>query len=359
VTHASTLALSAAVLLGLAAAGCSKQQEAALPARPVLYTVVTPQTVATFGPFAGTVEPRYASQLGFQIGGRMVERDVDVGDLVKAGQRLAALDPKVPALALDKARADVADAKAQQTNAATTAQRQVVLLGEGAVAKARVDATTAAADTAQAKLNQAEAALDKARDQLGYTVLHADFDGVVTNWSAEIAQDVAAGQVVVTVARPEIKEAVVDIPDDLVARVHAGDAFTVVLQVDRTITAEAHVREIAPQSESATRSRRVRMTLQDPPQAMRLGTTITVALHSTVPPRVTLPATAIRDHDGVSSVWLVSMSGDRVTSRDVTLLDRAGAEVTVMAGLSADDKVVIAGVHSLSENQAVRLGRPL
>ncbi len=348
-----------AALLALAVAGCSEKHEADLPPRPVFYTVAIPQTEATFGPFAGTVEARYSSQLGFQVGGRMVERDVNVGDPVKAGQRLAALDPRVPSFALDKAKADVAEAKAEQANAASTAQRQGVLLGEGAVAKSQVDATTAAAATTDAKVKQAEASRDKARDQFGYTVLHADFDGVVANWSAEVAQEVAAGQVVVTVAQPEVKEAVVDIPDDLIARVHVGEAFTVVLQVDRTITAEAQVREIAPQSERATRSRRVRMTLRDPPPAMRLGTTITVALHSAIAPRITLPATAIRDHDGVSSVWIVSTSGDRVTSRDVELLQRTGDEVTVGAGLGPDDKVVVAGVHSLSENQPVRLGRQL
>ncbi|MFD0935582.1 biotin/lipoyl-binding protein, partial [Methylobacterium trifolii] len=98
----------------LALSACKPAEEAkAPPIRPVLYTVAKPVDTVRFGPFAGTVEPRYQSQLGFQIGGRVVARDVTVGDIVKKGQRLAALDPVVPRFALTRAEADVADARAQ------------------------------------------------------------------------------------------------------------------------------------------------------------------------------------------------------------------------------------------------------
>lgn len=342
----------------LALAGCDrKEAEAPVPVRPVLYTVVAPVTSETFGPFAGTVEPRYSAKLGFQIAGRMVARDVEVGDLVKPGQRLAALDAKVPSFALNQAKADVADAEAQNSNAAATAARQKRLYDGGSVTKAQLETATAAADTAAARLVQARAGLQKAQDQFGYTELRSDGAGVVTAWTAEVAQVVPAGQSVVTVARPDVIEAVVDIPDGLIGGVRPGEAFSVALQSAPGVTARGAVREIAPQSDSATRTRRVRLTLEGPPPAFRLGTTVAVSLRRPIPPRIALPATALRSRDGHDAVWLVT--GDRVVSRDVTVADRGADAVTVETGLAADDEVVIAGVHSLSEGQAVRLGKPL
>ena len=352
--------------LGFALAGCDrKEADAPLPVRPVLYTVVAPVATEIFGPFAGTVEPRYQAKLGFQIAGRIVARDVDVGDLVKPGQRLAALDAKVPTFALNQAKADVADAEAQAANTGSTAERQRTLFGGGAVAKAQLDSAVAAADTATARLTQARANLQKAQDQFGYSELKSDVAGVVTAWQAEVAGVVSSGQAVVTVARPDVLEAVVDIPDRLIDRVAPGDAFTVALLAAPGITARGEVREIAPQSDSATRSRRVRMTLKEPPPSFRLGTTVTAALQRAVAPRITLPATAIRDRDGHSAVWVVAPARDRppgdgvVASRDVTLIESTPERVTLGGGLERDERVVIAGVHSLSEGQAVRLGQPL
>ncbi|WP_246688051.1 efflux RND transporter periplasmic adaptor subunit [Methylobacterium sp. WL120] len=340
----------------LALAACKPAEEAkAPPVRPVLYAVAKPIEAVRFGPFAGTVEPRYQSQLGFQVGGRVVARDVTVGDLVKKGQRLAALDTVVPRFAMTRAEADVADAKAQSENAAATEARTRRLMEGGNVTQAQLDGMVANRDTAQARLTQAQASLQKARDQMGYTELHADFDGVVTQRNAEIGQDLTAGQTVVTVARPEVREAVVDIPDDLVAAMPKDGRFTVALQSAPTVTAVGTVRETAPFADSSTRTRRIRMSLENPPGAFRLGATITVSLVRKVPPRFVLPATAILSADGRDAVWVVNAAGDAAKRVAVTVTDRRGDYVGVASGLSAGDRVVVAGVRSLAEGQAIRL----
>ena len=339
-----------------ALAACKPAEEAkAPPVRPVLYAVAKPIEAVRFGPFAGTVEPRYQSQLGFQIGGRVVARDVTVGDLVKKGQRLAALDTVVPRFAMTRAEADVSDAKAQSENAAATEARTRRLMEGGNVTQAQLDGMVANRDTAQARLTQAQASLQKARDQMGYTELHVDFDGVVTQRNAEIGQDLTAGQTVVTVARPEVREAVVDIPDDLVAAMPKDGRFTVALQSAPTVTAVGTVRETAPFADSSTRTRRIRMSLENPPGAFRLGATITVSLMRKIAPRFVLPATAILSADGRDAVWIVNAAGDAAKRVPVTVSDRRGDYVGVARGLSAGDRVVVAGVHSLAEGQAIRL----
>ncbi|ACA15628.1 efflux transporter, RND family, MFP subunit [Methylobacterium sp. 4-46] len=350
-----TAALLTAALLALA--GCQQEKaEAPPPVRPVLAVAAERQASETFGPFAGTVEPRYQTQMGFRIGGRIVARDVYVGDLVAKGTRLAALDPTVQQFALLRARADVADAQAQVQNTTAAESRQRTLFENGsAVTQAQLDAAVAARDTATARLAQVRAALQKAEDELGYATLTADFDGVVTAWSAEVGQVVPAGQAVVTVARPDIREAVVDIPDALMGEVPREAVFTVTLLSAPGLTARGRVREIGPLAEASTRTRRVRMTLVDPSPAFRLGTTVTVALERRIAPRIPLPSTALLDPEGRPAVWVVAADGKSVRRRDVTLVGRAGDRVFVGEGLAAGERVVVAGVHSLKEGQAVRL----
>ena len=344
------------VLLGLA--GCRDEAVPPPPLRPVLTATAATVTTEVFGPFASTVEARYQTQLGFQLAGRMIARDVFIGDTVHAGQRLAAVDPAVIQFALLRARADVVDAEAQLANAEGIEARQRALATGGNTAQATLDNAIAGRDTARARLDQTRASLRMAETQIGYTELHANFDAVVTAWNAEVGQYVDSGQAVVTLARPDLREAVVDIPDELIGRVAPGMGFTVRLQAAQDVTARATVREIGPVADEATRTHRVRLTLRDASPAFRLGTTITVAHAARIAPYVPVPAAAVLSENGASFVWLLAPDGGTVTRRRVTLAppgeDVAPATLLrVATGLADGDRVVTVGVHSLAEGQAV------
>lgn len=340
--------------LALLCAGCKEEAaQAPDPVRPVVVTTAAPVSFAVFGPFASTLEARYQTQLGFQLAGRMVARDVYVGDVVKQGQRLGALDPTVPQFALTRAQADVSDAKAQLLNAQGVEKRQRQLTEGGNVSEAVLDNAVAARDTAKARLDQVEAALRVAQEQIGYTELHASFDGVVTAWTAEVGQYVSNGQAVVTVARPDIREAVVDIPDELIGKVSPAMVFTVRLLSSPDITATAVVREIGPLADAATRSRRVRLTLQNPSSAFRIGTTITVQVETPMAPHVALPKVALLGEGGDRWVWVLAPDGRSVARRPVTVSGGEDGQVFVTGGLARGDKVVTVGVHSLKDGQAV------
>jgi RND family efflux transporter MFP subunit len=156
------------------------------------------------------------------------------------------------------------------------------------------------------------------------------------------------------VARPDIRDAVVDIPDDLIGKVHTGREFTASLSAAPTITAQANVREIGPSADTATRSHRVRLTLQNPSDAFRIGATITIAEEHPVPPRIFVPDTAILNEDGKHFVWLLEMDTARVEQREVSIARKDGDYVLIRTGLSAGDKIIIAGVHSLKDGQKVK-----
>ena len=354
------------VLASLAALGavglltaCQEEQHAESPTpRPVLSVVVAPQTMRNVG-FAGTVEPRYKSDLGFRVLGRIVSRDVNVGDVVRKDQRLATLDSVAYQLAVRSVQADLASATARLENAAATEARQRTLLGQNIANQAQFDAARQARETAEAGVTRAKADLDKAEQQLGYTELHADFDGVVTATEAELGEVVQPGQTVVTIARPDIREAVVDLPESSRQGLRPGARFAVALQLDPSVRAAGSVREIAPQADSTTRTRRVRITLDGPPESFRLGTTITATVMTQASPDIELPASALLERDGRTMVWVVDPVARTVSTREVTIAARDGSSVRVRDGLAPGIRVVTAGVNSLTPNQTVKIDEAL
>ncbi len=347
--------IAAALALGLAACR-DDAAEAPPPVRPVLSVVAVVRTTDTLGPFAGTIEPRYKADLGFRIFGRMVARFVDVGSIVQKGQELAALDPAVQALAVRSAEATVANAEAQFVNAEAEEARQRDLALRNITPQAQFELMQRNRETTEANLTRARASLRKAQDLLSFTRLAADFDGIVTARYAEPGQVVNAGQKVVTLARPEVREAVIAVPDDLAdALTHPND-FTMTVDLDHIVLMKAAaVRGVDPTADPTTRTRTVFLTLDDPPAAFRLGITIAVTLTQPVSPRIDLPATALLDKDGKSFVWVVDPAKSTVALREVTVAARSEDTVTITAGLSAGERIVVAGVHSLAAGQVVKV----
>ncbi|UCI31518.1 efflux RND transporter periplasmic adaptor subunit [Mesorhizobium sp. B4-1-4] len=347
------------ILLGLFALGalgaCSKSDEKPPEIiRPVLSVVIEPRTTQTFG-FAGSVEPQVSADLAFRLLGRVVSRDVKVGDIVSKGTTIAALDPTALELAVQAAKAELSNAEAQFANAAASEERQRQLLASANTSQSVFDAAQQARKAAEASVERAKASLAKSQEQLGYARLFSDFDGVVTAVGAEVGQTVSPGQTVVTVARSDLREAVVDIPDQLTGDLSAGTPFQVILQSLPTIQTGAKLREIAPQAEGATRTRRVRLTLTNPPQAFRLGSTVTATRVTKVAPTIELPMSALLEKDGAEKVWIVDPQTSSVSARDIKLASKNGGTFTVAEGLEAGMRVVTAGVHSLSEGQKVKV----
>jgi len=347
------------VMLGLFALGalaaCSKSEEKPPEIiRPVLSVVVEPRTTQTFG-FAGSVEPEVSADLAFRLLGRVVSRDVKVGDIVSKGTTIAALDPTALELAVQAAKAELSNAEAQFANAAASEERQRQLLASANTTQAVFDAAQQARKAAEASVERAKAALAKSQEQLGYARLFSDFDGVVTAVGAEVGQTVSAGQTVVTVARSDLREAVVDIPDQLTGDLTAGTPFQVILQSLPTIETQAKLREVAPQAEGSTRTRRVKLTLIDPPQAFRLGSTVTATRVTKVAPTIELPMSALLEKNGADKVWIVDPQTSSVSTKEIKVTAKGAATFIVAEGLEAGMRVVTAGVHSLSEGQKVKV----
>ncbi|MEB0039492.1 MULTISPECIES: efflux RND transporter periplasmic adaptor subunit [unclassified Pseudomonas] len=349
--------LSLMVLSSLMISACSKPEPPPEPVRPVLSIEVQPQSVENLGRFAGNIQARYESTLGFRVSGRIAQRSVDVGSEVENGQLLATLDPTDQQNNLRARQGDLARIEAQWINTQANARRQQELFDRGVGAQAQLDIAQTDLRTTRASLEQARAAVTQAQDQLNYSDLRADHAAVVTNWKVEAGQVVSAGQEVVTLARPDIKEAVIDLPASLADELHEGVEFKVAAQLAPEINTTATLREIEPQAERSTRTRRARLTLTDTPTAFRLGTAISVTLTTAIEPRVQLPINAVQNVDGKTQIWIVDVQNQTVAPREVNVISRDDDSVVLVAGVKAGERVVSAGVNSLKPGQKVKVDK--
>ncbi len=312
----------------LALASCKQEAKAPELVRPVLSTVLQPAIPGSTVE-VGTVQPRYETNLGFRVLGRLIARPVNVGDLVAKGQTIAAVDPTALELAVRSAKADLSKAQALLENANGTEERKRILVRTDATTKQSLDDAEQVRAGAQASAARASANLAKAIEQLGYAQVKAEFAGVVTAVSAEVGQVVSPGQSVATVARLDVREAVVDI----------GADFPV---------------EIVPQADQVTRMRRVRITLDNPPEGFRFGSTITAKLSNAPDPVLRLPESAVLKEGGETFVWVIDAPASTVSQHKVDLSEEeAGMRVT--DGITAGARIVTAGIHSLKPGQQVRI----
>jgi membrane fusion protein, multidrug efflux system len=349
-------------VVALASASCQKKDEEAqqeVP-RPVL-SVVAAETPASSLRLPGVVEPRMETQLGFRVLGRMIARNVNVGDLVKKDVVVAAIDPLTLELAVRSAQSDLDNAEAQLRTATTNEQRQRVLAEARTSTEAALEEAEQRRRTALASVAKARANLNRAQEQLGYAQLHAEFDGVVTATSAEIGQIVSAGQTVVTIARPDERDAVIDVPQAAAGQLRTGAPFEVTLQSDATEKASGVVREIAPEAESTTRTRRTKIALSNPSPAFRLGSVVTAWATISADPHIMLPSSAILKSESRTSVWVVDVPGKKVLSREVKIEGdiKPGGTVRIVEGVKPGDRVVVAGVNKLKDGQSIRIDQEI
>ena len=182
----------------------------------------------------------------------------------------------------------------------------------------------------------------------------ADGPGVVTSVGAEPGEVVRAGQMVAQVARDGGLDAVFDAPEQLVRTGPRDPAVEIALSDDPRIKAAGRIREVAPQADSATRTFQVKVGIIGPPEAMRLGSTVTGRIRLAAPDGVEVPATALSQSNGRPAVWVVDRRSQTVSLRIVDVERYEAASALIAQGLDTGDVVVTAGVQILRPDQKVR-----
>lgn len=355
-TTTRPLLIAAILAAGLALAACGAEPEAEAPApRPVRVVTVEKGVGGQIASFTGDVQAQDEAALAFRVSGRMIERSANVGDVVKAGQVVARLDPQNALNARRSAQAALAAAESQLVTAANTFERQEQLLRNGFTTQANHDAARTALQAAQSGVDNAEAQLKIAQDNVSYTELVADAAGTVTARGGEPGEVVQAGQMILQLARQGGRDAVFDVPANVLRAVPADPLITVALSDDPKVTATGRVREVAPQADPVTRTFRVRIGLDAPPAAMRLGSTVVGRVELGTDAAIELPASALTAVNDRPAVWVVDPANGTVALRNIELRRFSPASISVETGLSPGEVVVTAGVQALHPGQKVRL----
>ena len=346
-------ALSASTLLCLVLASCSRQVEKVEEIRPVRAMVVAAGTGKTIIELAGEIQPRYESQLGFRVGGKLIARKVEVGTLVKRGQVLMQLDPLDLQLAQSQAKAAVSATESTLALAKADLDRYRELRQKNFVSQALLDAKEAAYKSAIASHEQANAGLKVQANQSSYSTLYADADGVITAVQAEVGQVVAAGTPVVKLARTAEKEVRVSIPEDQIEVLRQVTDLAVKTWANSNVAISGRLRELSPIADPATRTYTAKISLPRAGPEIRLGMTATVQFAAPALPGIHLPMTALLNSKEGTAVWVVESGVVKLVP--VQVASATGTEVLIAQGLSAGQSVVTAGVNQLRPGQKVSL----
>jgi RND family efflux transporter MFP subunit len=335
-------------------AGCKNENTPPAAVRSARVVVVTPHQLGVVAEGAGLIQSRYDSPVGFEVGGRLVSRYVDVGAVVTKGQKLAKLSDVDYQNRVTVAEGELATAKAAVAQAAPQEERYRILLKEGWTTRALYENALKDLQSAQAQVQSADANLRIAQNQLGYTELLAPDDGVVTATKTDPGQVVEAGQAIVEIAKNAEHEAVFAVASEHIAGAKVGMPVKVSLQGRPEIAVTGSIREISPEADSTTGTYQVKVTLPSPPlPEMRLGAVVVGRVEIQGQEVVSLPPTALLQSGDGPQVWVVGEDG-KVHRRPVELLEFDADSVVISRGLSAGEKVVTAGINSLAEGESVK-----
>lgn len=354
--RAAVRALVVASALAFLAAGCRQEAKTEPPQpRPVRTVTVEKGEVGDSVALTGDIRAENEVNLAFRVGGRIIERKGEVGDKVEPDQMLARLDPQDELNTLRSAQAALAAAEAQEVEAQNNFDRQNHLMERGFTTRAIFDSAKQGLQTAQARVDDATAQVDIAQDRVSFTELKANVSGTITARLAESGQVIQAGQPIFTVARQDGRDAVFDVPAQVLRAAPADATITIALADDPSVTAKARVRTVSPQADPVTRTFQVRLSLIDHPEAMRLGATVTGRLQLEGGQGISIPASALTSVNRQPAVWIVDPNSLTVKLRNVEVQRFDPATAVISQGLEPGEVVVTAGVQALHPGQKVRL----
>lgn len=304
---------------------------------------------------AGTVVPRIESTLGFRVAGKIVERVVDVGATVQAGDVIARLDPTDYRLAVDNARAALASAQSDYARAKADHERYLALRNSAAFMSQTMDQRQSAAAIGLARVEQATSQLESADNNLAYTELRADATGVVTAVQAEVGQVMAQGQGVVRVARTGELEILVGVPEHRLQLARHAQEATFELWSEPGRHYRTRLRELSPSADAATRTYPARFTVLDQPSFIGLGMTATLSFErSDKQTLADVPSSAIFQRGTQPAVWVVDRQTGAVELRPVTIARWRDDTASISAGVRDGELIATAGVHKLEAGERVK-----
>lgn len=346
------------VLLLLAAGlvACGQAPAASPPVSPVATVLVQLADGGEAAAFPVELQARYNSDLGFRVPGKVIERRAHVGDRVRKGQLLARLDPGDAQQQQQAAKAGLLAAEHRLVFARQQLQRDRAQMQQELISKAQLEQTEDNLAAAEAARQQAQAQLGLQQNNLQYTQLLAEHDGLITAESAETGAVVAAGQPIYSLAWSPEMDAVLDVSASDLPRWPRGQLGSLQLSELPGLTLPARVREVAAHEDSQSGSYRIKLSLLQADARVHPGMTASVspARGQTAAQQVLVPSSALFHQGNRPAVWVVRPDNQRLELRAVTVGEYRSSQVLIRAGLRAGERIVQAGVHNVHQGQQVQ-----
>ena len=347
--------LPCALAVSMLLAGCSRKAAEAETATPVIALPVQAADGAVAGRFPGDVHARYEMPLSFRIDGQFTARYANPGDVVKKGQALAQLDPSDANNQLAAAKAALEAAEHRLLFATQQRDRDEAQFKQNLISQLQLQQTQDAYASALAARDQARQQYELAQNQSRYTTLVADHDGTITSRQADVGQVLAKGQSVFGFAWSGEREVYLDVPESRIDGIAIGQQARITLPALPGHIFAAHVREIAPAADAQSRTYLVKLTIDQPSDALQLGMTADASLQAIKPsaPAIDIPATALFHQGEHPAVWVVRPADSTLELRPVTVMRYGERDVLIADGLKAGERVLMQGVHTVSAGEKV------
>lgn len=332
--------------------GCSKDQAATEQEVPFVMVTQPNTSHLEQKSYAGDVQARQQTALAFRVGGQITQRHADVGDQVKVGQVLANLDIQDAQLQLNAARAQLESAQSAAKIASDELQRFKQLLPINAVSRSQYDAIDNQYKAAMSNLKQAQSNYEVTANQTSYNRLVAHKSGVITARHIEVGQVVAAGQAAYEIALGTERDVVIGVPEQAISDIQVGQAAWVTLWSKQDAKLSSYVREISPAADQS-RTFSVKVALREGQGVIQLGQSARVFFIKQHDQALNVPLSSISESNGQTYV-MVAKSDNTVRKVPVMIGAYSRDSVPILSGLTANDYVVIGGIHLLRDQQKIR-----
>jgi len=344
------LALSPSVLLSVFAAA---------QVAPVELAVVERRDIVETLRLSGSLTSPYSARLSPDVEGRLVELEVDVGELVEKGDTLFRLDDELARLELQQAVAAEHEAEADLANARRRVKEVRALVQEKSFPESEARSLESQVERFEAVLERRRAERAYAAATLAHHTLKAPFGGVIAARNADLGERVNTDSNVLLLIAIDRLQLDLRVPQGYFQRVAVGTPVTLRLDAlpDRAI--EASVSRIVPVSDPDARTFLVRAQLDNKAGNLTPGMSVQAVLRvgtnrrAEVVPRDAL----IRYPDGRTVVWVAAVENDKYIVRE--RLVKTGlifdGNVEILEGLAEGEQVVVRGNEALRQDQQVRV----
>ncbi|RXZ69338.1 efflux RND transporter periplasmic adaptor subunit [Fusobacterium necrophorum] len=306
--------------------------------------------------YPASIQAKQETVLSFQVAGKVENIFVNVGDFVKKGQILAKLEEQDYNLNMEANRQKFEASRAVAENAKLQFERVKTLYQNNAIAKKEYDMVLSQYKSAIAAEKANQAAFSHSQNEFQYGVLRASYDGFISKKMGEVGSVIAAGTPIFVLSSKEVSEVAIQVGSKDLEKIKSGKEFHFILDDDKTKHYPLHLKSVSSTPDMTKLSYPVLLELTKQEEKnlyAGMSGTVHVVLPKENMEEIRLPISAIFEENG-SFVYLYG-ANNRVEKREVRLGElRGNGEIQILSGLKRGEKVIVAGVATIHEGQAVK-----